>query len=189
MAQLSLGFNYCEAIYMNSPQPLTLQAINQFSAQAFSQALGAVYEHSPWIAERAFTRRPFVSSTDLALKLFAVVLEASHEEQLALLNAHPELAGKEAQAGSLTAESTNEQSLAGLGSLDAAAREELTQLNAKYRAQNGFPFIICARLNNTRSIFGSLHARLHNTPQQEFKNALSQVGEIARLRTADLLGG
>lgn len=165
----------------------TLDRINAASPAEFSARFGAVYEHSPWIAERAFAQRPFASDTALLLALWGVVQSASPAEQLALLVSHPELAGKEAQSGALTAASANEQSLAGLGQLDAEQRAELATLNQAYRARFGFPFIICARLNSRDAIFGCLRARLTNSREQEWQNALAQVGQIARLRLTDIL--
>ena len=164
-----------------------IERINAYSPAEFSAAFGKVYEHSPWIAERAFAQRPFASDTALLLALWGVVQSASTREQLALLNAHPELAGKEAQTGTLTDASTHEQSVAGLGALDASQREQLSDLNRQYLERFGFPFIICARLNSRDAIFGSLRARLTNSRDQELQNALTQVGQIARLRLLDIL--
>lgn len=165
----------------------TLDRINSLSPAEFSALFGKVYEHSGWIAERAFGRRPFASETELLLALWGAVQAASAREQLALLNAHPELAGREAQAGTLTDASKNEQRLAGLGTLDDAQRAELGALNRRYLEQFGFPFIICARLNSREAIFGSLRARLTNAPEHEMQNALAQVGQIAQLRLLDIL--
>ncbi|MBL8519029.1 MAG: 2-oxo-4-hydroxy-4-carboxy-5-ureidoimidazoline decarboxylase [Betaproteobacteria bacterium] len=164
-----------------------IDAINALDAGAFSRLLGPVYEHSPWIAERAFARRPFATPRDLHLALYGVVLAATEAEQLALLNAHPELAGKEAEAGALTAASRQEQGSAGL---DRLTREELATLangNARYRERFGFPFIIAVRLHSRASIFAALEGRFHNTRAQELQNAIAQVGEIARLRLAALI--
>lgn len=169
-----------------SPRP-GIAAINALDAKAFSRLFGPVYEHSPWIAERAFARRPFATSRDLHLALYGVVLDATEQEKLALLNAHPELAGKEAEAGSLTAESREEQGSAGL---DRLTPEELATLrtgNARYRERFGFPFIIAVRLHSRASIFAALEGRFHNTGAQELQNAVAQVGEIARLRLAALM--
>ena len=168
------------------PMP-TLDEINRHSPREFSAAFGAVYEHSPWIAERAFARRPFASRLDLALALYRVVQEAGEDEKVALIRAHPELAGREAQAGTLTAESTREQAAAGLGALSPDEAAELRRLNAQYRAAFGFPFVICARQNRRDAILGTLRARLSNTREQEIANAIAQIGEIARLRIADLV--
>lgn len=165
----------------------TLDELNRATPGEFSRAFGPVYEHSPWVAERACARRPFASRIDLHLALVGAVQSATEAEQLALIGAHPELAGREAREGTLTAESTREQAAAGLGALSAAEAADLGRLNADYRRTFGFPFVICARLNRKDAILGTLRARLSNTREQEIANALAQIGEIARLRLADLV--
>jgi len=168
----------------------TLDEINRFRPAEFSRAFGAVYEHSAWIAERAFALRPatgFASRAAVHAALVATVQAAGADEQLALLDAHPELAGKEAEAGALTAASQREQSAAGLIGLTSEETQRLRALNARYRDRFGFPFIIAARNNTRAAIFGALEARLHNTRAMEINNALMQVGEIARLRVFDLI--
>lgn len=169
----------------NAPNMLTLDAINRLDAAAFASAFGKVYEHSQWIAERAFALRPaegFASLPALHAALVATVSAATDDEQVTLLRAHPELAGVEAAAGTLTADSTREQAAAGLSAMSADDVARLRSLNARYRQRFGFPFIIAARNNTQEAIFGTLEARLHNTPEMEVRNALAQVGEIARLR-------
>ena len=168
----------------------TLQHINQFSPADFSAAFGAVYEHSPWIAERAFALKPaagFASRAAVHAALVATVQSAAADEKLGLLNAHPELAGKEAAAGTLTSESTREQAAAGLSAMTAKDVAPLRQLNARYREKFGFPFIIAARNNTQGAIFGAIKSRLLNTRDMEFNNNLMQVGEIARLRLLDII--
>ena len=165
----------------------TLAELNGYTPARFSAAFGPVYEHSPWIAERAYARRPFASRADLHLALYGVVRTASEAEQVALIRAHPELAGREAQAGALTDASTREQAQAGLSALTPEEFADLGRLNAAYAAKFGFPFVICARLNRKDAIFGTLRARLANTRDQEIANAIAQIGEIARLRLEDLV--
>ena len=168
----------------------TLNEINQFTPAEFSAAFGAVYEHSPWIAERAFALRPatgFASRASVHAALVATVQSASDDEKLKLLNSHPELAGKEAAAGTLTSESTREQAAAGLSAMTAADIAQLRELNAAYREKFGFPFIIVARNNTQGAIFGAIKSRLLNTRAMEFNNNLMQVGEIARLRLLDII--
>lgn len=168
----------------------TLQEINQFTPAQFSAAFGAVYEHSPWIAERSFASKPvggFASRASVHAALVAVVQSASDDEKLALLNSHPELAGKEAAAGTLTRESTREQAAAGLSSMSADDVAQLRRLNASYREKFGFPFIIAARNNTQGAIFGAIKSRQLNTRAMEFNNNLMQVGEIARLRLLDII--
>ncbi len=168
----------------------TLNEINQFSPTEFSATFGVVFEHSPWIAERAFcskTTAGFASRAAVLAALVATVHSASEAEKLALLNSHPELAGKEATAGTLTNESTREQAAAGLSTMTAADVAQLRELNSTYRTRFGFPFIIVARNNTQGAIFGAIKSRLLNTRSMEFNNNLMQVGEIARLRLQDLI--
>lgn len=165
----------------------SLDELNRATPAEFSRAFGPVYEHSPWVAERAYARRPFRSPLDVQLALYGAVQSASDAEKLALIRAHPELAGKEAREGTLTHESAREQAAAGLGVLSADEAAELCRLNAEYLRRFGFPFVICARLNRKDAIVGTLRARLVNAPEQEMANAIAQIGEIARLRLADLL--
>ena len=168
----------------------SIAEINRLDPSEFAAAFGKVYEHSPWVAERAFALRPgsgFSSRAALHAALVATVQSASEAEQVALLNAHPDLAGKEAEAGTLTDASTREQAQAGLTALTRAEVEQLRASNADYRARFGFPFIIAARNNTKAAIYGTLAARLHNTREMELHNALAQVGEIARLRLTDLV--
>jgi len=165
----------------------TLDELNGATPGEFSRAFGPLYERSPWVAERACARRPFASRLDLQLALYGVVQSASEPEKLALIRAHPELAGREAREGTLTRESGREQAAAGLGTLDADEAAELRELNARYLERFGFPFVICARQNRKDAIIGTLRARLANTREQEIANAIAQIGEIARLRLLDLL--
>ncbi len=168
----------------------TLTEINRLNAAQFSQVFGAVYERSPWIAERAFALRPaggFASRAQVHAALVAAVQSASDAGKVALLNAHPELAGREAVAGALTAASTSEQSSAGLTSMTAADVAQLRELNAAYREKFGFPFIIAVRNNTQSAIFGAVKSRLANSREMEINNGLMQVGEIARLRLVDLI--
>jgi 2-oxo-4-hydroxy-4-carboxy-5-ureidoimidazoline decarboxylase len=161
--------------------------INAMSAEAFARVFGAVYEHSPWVAQRAFAFKPFQNRSHLHSALVASVQSASESEQLGLLNAHPELAGKEAATGTLTSASTHEQASAGLTAMTAELVRDLQALNAQYLAQFGFPFIIAVRNNTQAAIFATLRARLQNTAAMELNNALMNVGEIARLRLRDIV--
>jgi 2-oxo-4-hydroxy-4-carboxy-5-ureidoimidazoline decarboxylase len=172
------------------PHSLNLADINRLDPAAFSAALGHVFEHSPWIAEGAFALRPatgFASRAALHAALVAAMQGADESAQVELLRAHPELAGREAAAGTLTADSTREQAVAGLNAMGADDVARLRALNLQYRGRFGFPFIIAVRNNTQPAIFATLAARLHNTPAMELRNALVQVGEIARLRLLDLV--
>jgi OHCU decarboxylase len=166
----------------------TVDALNHATPGEFSAAFGAVYEHSPWIAERAYARRPFRSRLELQVALYGAVQGATDAEKVALIRAHPALAGKEAALGTLTAESAREQAAAGLGTLTHEEAAELQRLNASYAETFGFPFVICARLNRRDAILGTLRARHHNSREQEIANAIAQIGEIARLRLLDIVG-
>ena len=163
----------------------TLEEVNRCTPREFSAAFGGVVEHSPWIAERAFARAPFASPLDLQLALYGAVQAASEDEKLALIRAHPELAGKEAEAGALTVASAREQAAAGLGALLPEQKAERRDLNRRYRDVFGFPFVICARENRKEAILAAFPRRLGNARDQEIATALAEVYKIARLRLAD----
>lgn len=143
----------------------------------------ALIDHSPWVEERAAARP---SSGDRHADLMAVIHAASPEEQLALIRAHPELAGKAAIDGSLTEASAAEQASAGLDRMTPAEYEKFHALNAAYRERFGFPFIICVRLTDKAGILAAMEQRLGNTREEEIENALGQIGEIVRLRLETL---
>ena len=152
------------------------------SRASFLARYGAVAEHSPWVAEDAHDR----FDGDLATAFDRAIREAAPERQLALLRAHPDLAGKLALAGELTRDSTREQSSAGLDRLDAAELAEFQRLNEAYRARFGFPFIICAREQSKGSILAAFQDRLRNDAAAERATALAEVVKIVQLRLADL---
>ena len=166
---------------------LTLADLNRVAAPDFIVALDGIFEHSPWIPERVAARRPFGSLDALHGALVAAMWAAGHDEQLALLQAHPELAGREAEAGTLTQHSTGEQDSVGLTRLSPEEKQRISQLNAAYRARHGFPFIIAVRLRTKRQIFAAFEQRLNNDPSIEFVTALAEVGRIARIRLEALL--
>jgi 2-oxo-4-hydroxy-4-carboxy-5-ureidoimidazoline decarboxylase len=141
--------------------------------------MSALFEHSPWVEARADARP---SSGDRHADLMAVVHDASPEEQLALIRAHPELAGKAAVDGSLTQASATEQASAGLDRLTQPEFDRFHSLNAAYRAKFGFPFIICVRLTDKAGILAAMERRLANDRDTEIATALGQIGEIVRLR-------
>lgn len=169
---------------------LSMPSIDQVNAQeqsAFVHLLGGVFEHSPWVAQRAYPHRPFPSREALHAAMVDVVQRASIEEQLALLNAHPELAGKEASAGTLTADSTVEQASAGLNSLSTAELEHLARLNRDYRTKFGFPFIIAVRDYDRRGIFAEFARRLSQDRATEFATCLGQVYRITAIRLTNII--
>jgi OHCU decarboxylase len=155
---------------------------------AFVARFGGVFEASPWIAERAYARGPFAGVAELHRAMVAVVDEAPREARLALIRAHPDLAGKAAIAGALTAESTREQAAAGLDRLTPQQHARILALTAAYRDRFGFPFVVCAREHTADSIIAAAQERLHNDPDAEERAALAEIAKIAALRLADLEG-
>jgi OHCU decarboxylase len=149
--------------------------------------LGGLFEHSPWVAEVAWRQRPFRTVAELEAALEAAIREAPRERQLELIRAHPELAGREAEAGTLTRESSHEQASAGLDRLTADELDALARLNRAYRDRFGFPLIVCVREHSKDSILTWGAARLEHSPEQEVDIALGEITKIARLRLADLL--
>jgi 2-oxo-4-hydroxy-4-carboxy-5-ureidoimidazoline decarboxylase len=165
----------------------TLQQVNAMPAAEFRAAFGGVFEHSPWVAERAFAARPFASVDALHAALAGAVKAAGEEAQLALLRAHPELAGKEAQAGTMTGDSTAEQGGAGLDALSRDEMARIADLNRRYREKFGFPFIIAVRQNTKDGIFREFERRLAHDRDTELGASLGQVYVITRLRLDGLV--
>ena len=161
--------------------------LNRADRAAFTAALGHLFEHSPWVAEETWAKRPFATAEALHAALCATMRAAPPERQLALIRAHPDLAGRLAQQKKLTAESTREQASAGLDQLTDAELAEFTRNNDAYKAKFGFPFIICARLNAKAAILAAMAARLSNSPAAEHAAALAEIEKIAWLRLSDLL--
>lgn len=157
-------------------------ALCQRGKQAFQAQLDGIYEHSPWIAERAWAHQPFESLDALHAALVVVVKQASRDEQLGLIRAHPELAGKEAEAGALTAASSAEQRGAGLNACTREELQRLRELNAGYRAKFGFPFVIAVKGLTRTQIMEAMQARTTNSLEVEFQACLEQIYKIARFR-------
>jgi 2-oxo-4-hydroxy-4-carboxy-5-ureidoimidazoline decarboxylase len=167
----------------------TLAQVNAMSAAEFRAAFGGVFEHSPWIAERAFAARPFASVDALHAAMTDAVKRAGRDEQVAFLRAHPELAGKEAQSGTMTGDSTAEQGAAGLNALSREDMARISDLNRRYREKFGFPFIIAVRQHTKDGIFGEFERRLTLAPDAELEACLGQVFVITRLRLDGLVPG
>jgi len=165
--------------------PLSLAALNGLDRAGFVGAIGHVFEHSPHFAAAAWERRPFASREALHAVLCATVREAGPDAQLALIRAHPDLAGRLARAGQLGAESTGEQAAAGLDALSAEEAARFDGFNAAYRERFGFPFVICARENRKEAILAAFPARLAHTRDHEIATALAEIEQIAWLRLAD----
>ena len=173
--------------------PLTLDRLNAAPAAEFAELLAGIYEHSPWIAQRAAPARPFASLAQLKLALVRVVREATDAERLALLRAHPELAGRAMVSKSLTAESTDEQSRAGLTQCTPEEFETLQRLNAAWNAKFGFPFMLAVRGPrgsglSRRAIIVEFERRLSHPVDHELAECLRQVHRVAELRLDDRFG-
>ena len=173
--------------------PLTIEQLNAATPAEFVALLDGTYEHSPWIAERAAPGRPFATLAQLRQALIAVVRGASLDEQLGLIRAHPELAGKAMVSKTLTAESTNEQGRAGLTDCTPEEFARLQQLNADYNARFGFPFILAVRgprgLGLGRhEIIATFARRLGNPVDFEREECLRNIHRIAEIRLNDKFG-
>jgi 2-oxo-4-hydroxy-4-carboxy-5-ureidoimidazoline decarboxylase len=166
---------------------MTLAQLNSRDREEFVRIIGPVFEHSPWIAEVTWYRKPFTSVAKLHADLCATVAQSGEQKQLALIRAHPDLVGKLALAGRLTNESTGEQASAGLDKLTQEEVKLFQKNNTAYKAKFGFPFIICARMNKKEAIIKGFETRLKNTREQEIKTALEEISKIARFRLEDLV--
>ena len=154
--------------------------------ETFVQRYGALFEHSPWVAEDAWASGPFDDREALARGLEHAMYAAPRDRQLALIRAHPDLAGRAAVEGSLTASSRREQAAAGLDRLTPQEYETFTRTNSAYRERFGFPFVVCAREHTKDSILRTAAERLDHDPEQEIDIALGEIAKIARLRLEDL---
>lgn len=172
---------------------ITLDQLNAATPEAAAQMLDGLYEHSPWIAGQALAQRPFRSLAQLKHAMVRVLAQAPHEAQLALVRAHPELAGKAMVAQELTAESTNEQNKAGLTQCTPEEFARIQQLNADYNARFGFPFILAVRGPRglglpKQEIIDTFARRLDNPPDFERAEALRNIHRIAEIRLNDKFG-
>jgi 2-oxo-4-hydroxy-4-carboxy-5-ureidoimidazoline decarboxylase len=162
---------------------MTIDDLNRCPPDQFVAMVGPVFEHSPWIAAGAISRRPFASRAALHAALCEEVSAAGEERQLALIRAHPDLVGRAV----LTAESSREQAAAGLMDLRAEDRSRFDDYNSAYQARFGFPFVICARQNKKEAILRAFPERLTHSREEEIATAIEQIFQIAALRLADLL--
>ena len=176
-----------------TPAHITLHQINTLPHAEAAALLTGLYEHSDWIAAQALDERPFASAAALKHAMVKVLHDAGREPQLALVRAHPELAGKAMVSKSLTAESTNEQTKAGLTHCTPAEFAHIQQLNASYNAKFGFPFILAVRGPrgsglNKQQIISTFERRLHNHPDYELAECLRNIHRIVEIRLNDKLG-
>jgi N-carbamoyl-L-amino-acid hydrolase len=172
---------------------LTLEQLNAAGAAEALALLDGLYEHSPWIAEQALARRPFATLAQLKLALVRVLREAGRDRQLALVRAHPELAGKAMVTKSLTSESAHEQNVSGLTNCSPAEFARIQELNAAYNAKFGWPFILAVRgprgTGLTRAeIIETFARRLEGHPDFELAECLRNVHRVAELRLNDKFG-
>jgi 2-oxo-4-hydroxy-4-carboxy-5-ureidoimidazoline decarboxylase len=165
---------------------IAMPLVNGLSRADFVARLGCIYEHSPWVAERAFAARPFASLEDLHAAMQRALVEASADEQLAVIRAHPELLGK-LEAAELTASSRSEQISAGLDRCSADEKARMRSLNQAYREQFGFPFIVAVKGLDWAGIIERIEARLANDREAERATALREIGRIARFRLEALV--
>lgn len=175
---------------MNAPLPKTVRSVTDLSAMTrdeFVAALDGIFEHSPWVAEAAWEDRPFATVEALHDAMCQAVMDAGEQAQLALICAHPELAGKLALRGELTAESTREQAGAGLDQCSAEEFARLQQLNADYNAKFGFPYILAVKGHTRHSIIENFTQRLANERVDEIEECLRQIFRIAGFRLQDLV--
>ena len=145
--------------------------------EAFVATYGPLFEHSPWVAEDAYEHGPYEDRRALYDGLVAAMYAAPEDRQIALVRAHPELAGKVA-----TVDSEREQSSAGLDRLERDEYETLVSANAAYREKFGFPFVICVRDHDKASILEAAQARVRNDPATELRTALAEIARIAHHR-------
>ncbi len=167
---------------MSRFQTLTPSSLDR---DAFVAAFAEIYEHSPWVAEKAYDLGTDAQVDDidgLHQRMADILLSASRDQQLALINAHPDLAGKAAIRGELTASSTSEQAGAGIHECTAEEFARFTELNDAYKAKFGFPFIKAVKGSNRHQILAAFEERIHNSPEQEFATALAEINKIALFR-------
>jgi 2-oxo-4-hydroxy-4-carboxy-5-ureidoimidazoline decarboxylase len=165
-----------------------LELVNTADRDEFVALLARVFENSAWIADEVFAHRPFQSIEELHQAMMRCVLDAPPSRQLALIRAHPELAGREAVEGTMTAASSGEQDRLGLTRLAPAELAWISELNRRYREKFGFPCIVALRLHETReSVMAEMARRIENDATTEVATALRQIGQITRGRLMKVL--
>lgn len=174
---------------MNAVAAFTLSQANALATPDFVAAFGGIAEHAPWVAERAAAARPFADHAAMVEAFQQAILSAGEAEQTALLVAHPDLAGRAAVAGELTAESAGEQKGAGLDRLTAGEFARFTAMNAAYRSRFGIPFIFAVRGADKHAILAAFEARAGGTQAEERLTALAQVLRIVRFRLEAQVAG
>ena len=168
---------------------MTLAELNRASRSEFVAMLGALFEESPWVADASWPASPFATIDELHAAMAEAVRSAPEERRLALIRAHPDLAGRAARGGAMSEASTAEQASAGLSSLSESEFERFHRLNAAYRERFGFPFVIAVRRHSKASLLAAFEARLSHSREAEIEAALGEIFAITRLRLDALLGG
>jgi 2-oxo-4-hydroxy-4-carboxy-5-ureidoimidazoline decarboxylase len=163
-------------------EQINLETLNTADRKSFMAVIGEVMELAPWVAEEAFAKRPFAGIAALYQTMTEAVRNAPRERRQALINGHPDLAGKAAREGKLTADSTAEQAAAGLDKLSEQEFADFHRLNDAYRKKFAMPFIICVRRHGKQSILRDFQRRLKNDAAAEQKTALEEIFRIAALR-------
>jgi 2-oxo-4-hydroxy-4-carboxy-5-ureidoimidazoline decarboxylase len=166
---------------------MTLDQINELEREEFIKVLGAIFEHSPWVADRAWLRRPFTSVAHLHDAMCSSVAASDEESKLALIHAHPQLLGKAALRGKLSEASEREQNEAGLDQCSKEELARLTELNRDYDRRFGFPFILAVRDYTRQDIIDNLAKRMANSREQEIVEAIAQIERIALHRLLEAI--
>lgn len=168
---------------------MTLDDVNALTTEAFVSAFGDIAEHSPWVAEKAAQSRPFSDRVGMVSAFAAAIDAARRDAQLALIRAHPDLAGKAARAGKMAAASRDEQTGAGLDTLSEDEWVRFHALNEAYTAKFGFPFILAVKGATKSTILEAFAARIENDAATEWAMALTQIKRIVRFRVEDSISG
>jgi len=175
-------------MHTNTGEALSLEQVSALGREDFVSRFGAVFEHSPWVAEEAWKVRPFASLDEFHGAMTDAVARAARSSQIALLNAHPELAGQEALEGALTPDSSTEQSRLGFTALSRADHQRMAQLNTAYRGKFGFPAIVALAFHASRdTVFAEIERRVRNDMETEISEALAQVAKITRARLVKIV--
>ncbi len=166
---------------------ISLQSINNFNQSEFVTAFGSLFEHSPWVAEQVYPLKPFDSVQQLHTLMKDIVNKADKEQHKKLICNHPELAGKEAEAGELTTDSKTEQAGAGLNNCSSEELQKLRKLNRQYLEKFGFPFVIAVKKLTRYDILDAIETRLQNSNDTEFDSCITEIAKIADFRLNQLI--
>jgi OHCU decarboxylase len=168
---------------------MNLSELNNVAKNQFLERIGGPLEGEAWLAERVAALRPFADREALIMAFYETVGKASLEEKISLIASHPDLAGRAAIAGNLSAMSVAEQAAAGLDKLSPEEYAEFGRLNGAYKERFGFPFVICAREHNKTSILAHFGKRLENARESEIETGIGEVLKILSLRLKDMIDG